>query len=89
MSRYVDHHVLTPARLANLRLIVDGTTRHPGGRPVIFARNQLEWFAEHGYIEPLPAMPPTDGPIAPRPRPVATQKGRDAVAAADAQRVPP
>lgn len=89
MTRYSAHTTLTPERLADLRLIVSGATRRRDGSPFILARQRLAWFIEHGYVEPGPPRPPTDARITPLPRPVATQKGRDAVAAADAQRVAP
>jgi hypothetical protein len=51
-------HVLTPPRRATLRLISEGAIRRQG-MPWEPQRQQLDWLADHGYIELGPPPAPT------------------------------
>lgn len=84
MSDPRDTAALTPDRLAYLRMLATGATRHPGGE--LFCRNRCReaWLEEHGFIT-LGPRPPATGS---RARPVlrvpvrtveVTAKGREAL----------
>lgn len=76
--------ILTPERLADLRLFARGATRRPDGRPFELQRVRLNWLVEHGFLSRRPA-PPRSTPEQRRACITVTEQGQRAITEDDAR----
>lgn len=60
MSDPALHDVLTPERLAYLRLRASGATRDDNDQPFLINRSRDRWLVKHGYGQFGPPAPPVN-----------------------------